>query len=206
MLYKNRQKFNSISVKIGILFSKIPLTPNQWTMLSIVPVLIAAYFIANEKFLEGAIAFIIAAFLDLVDGSVARVTGRTSKFGAYLDTIMDRYVEGIIIFSLLFVPLPALQFEEFFLPADAIIFIFFFGAFMTSYAKAAAKEKELVEEELKGGLLERAERLIVLFIGILLAAIKLQYLTFVLVLLAVFSNVSALQRIWKAKKETEKRK
>lgn len=203
MLYKNREKFNSISVKVGLIFSKIPLTPNQWTMLSIVPVLIAAYFIAKEEFLYGAIAFIVAAFLDLVDGSVARVTGRTSKFGAYLDTIMDRYVEGIIIFSLLFVPLPGIFFGDYFLGAEKIIFIFFFGTFLTSYVKAAAKEKALVQEELKGGLLERAERMILLFVGILLAIIDLQYLTFVLALLAMLTNITALQRILKAKKSTK---
>lgn len=199
MLYKNREKFNSVSVKVGMVFSKIPLTPNQWTLLSIVPVLFAAWFISREEFLFGAIAFIIAAFMDLIDGSVARVTGRATKFGAYLDTIMDRYVEGIIVFSLLFVPLPGLVLGEFNIGATTLIFIFFFGGFLTSYAKAAAKEKELVQEELKGGIFERAERLVVLFVGILLAIVSLEYLTLVLALLAVLSNVSALQRIWKAK-------
>jgi phosphatidylglycerophosphate synthase len=196
-LYTQREKFNRLSIKIGIICSKIPLSANQWTIVSLIPAIIAFYFLTKEQFLIGAILFFVSAAIDLVDGSVARVTGTVSKFGAYLDTIIDRYVEGIIIFGLLFASLP-----EFLIPAYAWIFLFLFGGATTTYAKAAAKEKELIAEgkELKGGMLERAERLIILFVGMLLATINPLYLTYVLALLAVLSNISALQRIAIAKK------
>ncbi len=195
-LYKRREIFSSLSVKVGIVFSRIGLSPNQWTFLTIVPAIIALYFLVEKQFLVAAIFFIISAFIDLVDGSVARVMGKTSRLGAYLDTIMDRYVEGVIVFALLFSGLPG-----FYLPAYAWIFIYIFGSLMTTYAKSAAKEKELVYEELKGGLLERAERMVILFIGILLASIQPVYLTYVIVILAILSNISALQRIWIATRE-----
>jgi hypothetical protein len=72
---------------------------------------------------------------------------------------------------------------------------------MTTYAKSAAKEKGVVYQELKGGLLERAERMIILFIGILLASVQPLFLTYVIIILAVLSNISALQRIWAAARE-----
>jgi len=195
-LYKRREIFSTISIKIGIVFSRVRLSPNQWTVLSIIPALIALYFLVYEQFLAAAVFFIISAFIDLVDGSVARVMGMTSRLGAYLDTVTDRYVEGIIVFALLFSGLPG-----FYLPIYAWIFLYIFGSLMTSYVKSAAKEKELVYEELRGGFLERAERLIILFIGILLASIEPVYLTYVIVILAVLTNVSALQRIWIAMRE-----
>jgi archaetidylinositol phosphate synthase len=142
-LYERREKFAGLSVKVGIAFSKLGLSPNQWTLLSIVPVSVAFYYLMNEEFLVAAVFFIISSFLDLVDGSVARVTGRVTKLGAYLDTIVDRYVEAIILFGLLFASLPDL-----FIPVYAWIFIYFFGGVMTTYAKAAAREKDLVEKEL----------------------------------------------------------
>lgn len=197
-LYKKREKFQGFSVKIGIAFARLRLSPNQWTLFSLVPILIALYFLIREQFLLAALFFIISSFLDLVDGSVARVTGQVTKLGAYLDTIVDRYIEGIIIFGLLFASLPNWVF-----PVQAWIFLYFFGALMTTYAKAAAREKDLVEKELKGGLLERAERLIILFVGILLAYYNRLYLTWVLALLAVLANVSALQRIWMAARNRE---
>ena len=202
MLYKNRQKFGGFFAKIGKVFSKIPLSPNQWTLISLLPVIAAVYFLSQQNFLIAGSLFIIASFLDMVDGAVARVTGKTSRFGAYLDTIVDRYVEAIILFGLLFVGLPG-----FYIPAYAWIFLYLFGSIMTTYAKAAAKEKEIIPEgkELKGGILERAERLIILFIGIIAAAFNPMYLTYVIVLLAILTNISALQRIWIAREFTYKK-
>lgn len=197
-MYRNRENFSRLSVKVGVLFAKLGLSPNAWTLLTIIPTLLAFWMLTKEQFLFAAGWFIIAAFIDMVDGAVARVTGRATKFGAYLDTMMDRYVEGIIIFGLLFASLPAV-----YIPAYAWIFLYFFGGFMTTYAKSAAKEKELVEKELRGGLLERAERLIILFVGMLLAAYNPLYLTYIIAVLAVLSNITALQRIWIARGATK---
>ncbi len=191
MLFKRREKFNSLSVKVGIIFSKLPLTPNQWTLLAFAPAIISAYFLIKEDFLLSALFFLLSGFIDLVDGSVARVTGRVTKLGAYLDTIADRYVEGIIIFALLFVSLPSVYF-----PIYVWLYVYLFGSMLTTYAKAAAKEKDLVDEEIKGGIMERAERLLILVLGIILAAYDKSFLSYIIVLLAVLANISALQRIY----------
>ncbi len=203
VLSENRHKFAGFTVKVGIVFSKLGLSPNQWTLLTLVPTFIALYFLIKEMFLEAAILFILASFIDIVDGSVARVTGRVTKFGAYLDTTIDRYIEGIIVFGLLFASLPNLVISGFTISLPALIFIYLFGGMMTTYAKSAAKEKELVDKELRGGILERAERLLILFVGILLAIYNPLYLTYVIAILAVLTNITAIQRIlmvWKKSK------
>lgn len=201
MLFKRREKFNSLSVKIGIIFSKLPLTPNQWTLLAFVPAVISAYFLINESFLLAALLLLLSGFIDLVDGSVARVTGRVTKLGAYLDTIADRYVEAIMIFALLFVSLPSVYF-----PIYVWLYVYLFGSMLTTYAKAAAKEKDLVDEEIKGGIMERAERLLILVIGIILASYDKSFLSYMIVLLAVLANISALQRIYYSVKAAKKSK
>ena len=189
-LYKNRARFSNFSVQVGIAFSKAGLSPNQWTLVSLLVVFAALYYLVQGYYLAAAGFFIVSSFLDLVDGSVARVTGKVSRIGGYLDTIVDRYVEGIIIIGLMFVGLPSPV-----LPAGVWLGIYLFGAMLTSYAKAAAVEKGLSVREIKGGLFERAERLLVLFVGLLLAAANPLYLTYVVILLAVASNFTALQRI-----------
>ncbi len=198
-LNENRQRFENMSVKIGAAFSKARLSPNQWTMLSIVPALIALYFLVNSDFLMAAIFFLVSGFLDMVDGAVARVMGKVTKLGGYLDTMMDRYVEALIVLGLLFVSLP-----DFYIPASAWLFLYFMGGMLTTYAKSAAKEKDLVDRELRGGLLGRAERLLILFIGILLAIVDKTYLTYVIVLLAILANFTAIQRAYIAKKASGK--
>lgn len=206
MLYENRDRFKGISIKIGMIFSKIPLTPNMWTVSSLVPAAISAYLLADSQFLLAAVFFAMAAFIDFIDGSVARVTGRATKFGAYLDTITDRYVEFILIAGLFFAGLPSLRIiPSLEIGAGTFLLFYLFGSTMTTYAKAAAREKELFEEgELKGGILERAERLILLFAGILFASISTIYLSGILAILAVMSNATALQRIMKAAKAAGK--
>jgi phosphatidylglycerophosphate synthase len=190
MLYKNRERFDSFSNKLGKTASKIPLSANQWTILSLITAIVSAYFIANNVFTIAALFLAVTAFLDVIDGAVARYRKTATKKGAYADTVADRYTEFILLVSMTFAALPAIL-------IDANIWIVFclFGCIMTTYAKSAAKEKEVVDQELKGGLLERSERLILLFVGLCLAIINTNYFVYILILYAVLTNITALQRI-----------
>jgi len=86
------------------------------------------------------------------------------------------------------------------LPGVAWVFLAFFGSIVTTYAKAAAKEKELVNQELKGGLLSRGERLGLIFValGFGIYDPSYMYMTYVIVVIAILANVTAFQRIWSA--------
>lgn len=196
MLEEKREKFKRIEVKMGEIFSKLGLTPNQYTLISLIFVLISFYFLINFNLVLALAFFLLATILDFIDGAVARFTKKETKKGAYLDTICDRYVEGTILLGFLFLPL-----TDFFLPAKAWIFLAFFGSLMTTYSKAAAKEKELVSEELKKGLLGRAERMILIFLAILLGIFNLSWLIYPIIILAIFSNLTAFQRIYLSLKE-----
>ena len=191
-LTSNRGRFSGFLEGIGKNFAKVGLSPNQWTLISLIPVIIAVYALMQGLFLVAGLLFILSSFIDIVDGSVARHLGKASKKGAYIDTIVDRYVEGIIIFGILLVGLPA-----FLLPSYVWIFLVIFGSIMTSYSKAAAKEKEIIGagSELKGRFIARAERLLILFAGIIAASINPIFLTYVLAILAVLANISALDAI-----------
>ncbi|MBI5332611.1 MAG: CDP-alcohol phosphatidyltransferase family protein [Candidatus Aenigmarchaeota archaeon] len=198
MLYAKREKLEKLSIKIGIRFSKLGISPNTWTLFAIIPAILSAYFMLTENFLAAALFLLIAAFMDVIDGAVARVTGRVTKLGAYIDCLTDRYVEFIVILSLMFISLP------FFIVQPYIwIALVIFGAMMTTYAKATAKEKELVDKEIRGGILERAERVFLLLIGIALAYFNPLYLVYVLALLAILTNLTALQRIYIAVKSSK---
>ncbi len=192
MLDTKRHWFKSLEVLIGKTFSLLPITPNGYTYLSGVFALIGMYYMIMQELVLSIVFFFIGAFLDFVDGAVARNKNISTKVGAYLDTIFDRYVEGMIFFGMLFLPLPKIW-----LPAYAWIFLVMFGSIVTTYAKAAAKEKELVNQELKGGILSRGERLILIFLALILGLIypDFMYTTYVLILIAVLGNFTAIQRI-----------
>ena len=188
MLYKNREKFVGIGDAVGKKFSLLPVSANQWTALTFVAALAASYFIASSSFLYAAILFAIAASLDIVDGSVARFRQSSTPKGAFYDTIIDRYVEFIVILALFLAGLPG-----FIVSIQIWILLLLFGGMMTTYARAAAKRD--IGVEVKGGIVERGERLIILFIGIVAAVFSTVYLSYAIVLLSVLSNISALQRI-----------
>lgn len=191
MLDKKRHWFKDLEKIIGKVFGSLPLTPNQYTYLSGVFALIGLYFISQENLILAIILFLIAAGLDFVDGAVARAKNMSSKIGAYLDTVFDRYVEGIMFFGILFLPLP-----YFIIPGYAWVYLAIFGSIVTTYVKAAAKEKDLVNQELKGGLLSRGERLILTFLALILGVIYPDYLymIYVIALIAILANFTAIQR------------
>ena len=193
MLESHRESFKSLSELTGKIFSKLSLTPNQYTLISLLFVLISFYFLIRVDLVLALIFFLLATILDFIDGAVARFTKKATKKGAYLDTISDRYIEGIILLGFLFLPLP-----DFLLPAKIWIFLAFFGSLMTTYAKAAAKEKELVERELKKGLLGRAERIVLIILAIFLGIFNFNWMIYPIIILAIFSNITALQRIFLA--------
>jgi len=198
-LYKNREKLSGFSLVVGKIFGRLGLSANVWTGLALVLTALTGYFLIKQEFALAFIFFIVAAFLDSVDGAVARFRKEASKLGSYYDTISDRYMEGIIALALLLVALPS-----FYLPSYFWIALYLFGSMTITYAKAAAKEKELTKTEIRGGLLERPERLILLAVGILLANFSLLYFIYVIVLLAVLCNITALQRFWIAVKTAKK--
>ncbi|MDD3032399.1 MAG: CDP-alcohol phosphatidyltransferase family protein [Candidatus Pacebacteria bacterium] len=194
MLDLKREWFKSEERLIGRTLGKLPITPNQWTCLSVVFALVGLYFTINLSFVLAFVMFFFAGILDFVDGSVARAKNMSSKTGAYIDTVVDRYVEGIMLFGLLFVTLP-----EILIPAYAWVFLAIFGSIVTTYAKAAAKEKDLVNQELKGGLMSRGERIILIFAMFILLAFSQAYIaTIILIVIAVLSNFTALQRFFSA--------
>jgi len=195
MLDTKRHWFKDLEKLVGKIFGSLPLTPNQYTYLSGIFALIGLWFMMGESLVWATVFFVIAAGLDFVDGAVARAKNMSSKVGAYLDTVFDRYVEGIIFFGMLFLALPTVL-----IPGYAWVYLAIFGSVVTTYVKAAAKEKDLVNQELKGGLLSRGERLILIFIALILGIIYPDYLymTYVVVIIAILANFTALQRFHSA--------
>jgi phosphatidylglycerophosphate synthase len=195
MLDTKRHWFKDLEKIVGKIFGALPLTPNQYTYLSGIFALVGLWYMVKENLIWAIVFFLIAAGLDFVDGAVARAKNMSSKVGAYLDTVFDRYVEGIIFFGMLFLTLPTVI-----IPGQAWVYLAIFGSIVTTYVKAAAKEKDLVNQELKGGLLSRGERLILIFIALILGVMYSDYLymTYVVALIAVLANFTAIQRFQSA--------
>ncbi len=131
--------------------------------------------------LGGTIA-LVASIFDMLDGRVARLRGRETKFGAYLDSTMDRYSDMVLYMGLLILYARVDK-----TPHMVLVWVAAFGSFMTSYARARA---ESLIAKCDVGFMERPERIVLLILGALT-----NHMVAVLWVIAVLSNVAAVQRI-----------
>lgn len=142
---------------------------------------------------------LFAGIFDMFDGAMARVSNTATTFGAFIDSTLDRYSESIILFGLLFYAVQRPTLHDALWPFAheqswmiCLIFIAVVGSLMVSYAKARA---EGLGFECKTGLLARPERVIILALGLLAGTVFSGAVIWALVLLAIFSNVTAIERI-----------
>ena len=174
----------------------IGLSPNAWTLISLVPALAGLVALVMHQLALGLAMFALSAFIDIVDGTVARVTNQVSDKGAYIDGVVDRYVELMLYLGLL-IYIGRGDFLG--LPSEVWIVLLIFGGLMTSFVRAYADHRGIVKDpgELKrmGGLLERLERLMLLYFGMFLGLFDIQWLMAVIALTALLANATALQRI-----------
>ena len=192
MLYKKRKYFKNLSKDLGYMFSKLPLSPNQWTMSSLVLAIILFYFMVNQNFLASFVLCVLTISIDMIDGAVARATKSATKFGAYLDTVIDRFIEFFIILGFLFIGYPVFIFNS-----SIWTMLLLFGSLMSTYSKPAAFEKGLIRKELKGGgILEHTDRLICFLIIILLSYFSKEYATYLIAITAILTFISFLQRFY----------
>jgi len=183
---KTRKSVEALAHQVG----KTGLSPNALTVLGFLLNTLVAYVLAQGHFLAGGILFIFASLFDTVDGAVARTMGKTSPFGAFLDSTLDRFSEAVVYLGILLYYL-----REGNRTAIILIYIAIIGSIMVSYTRARA---EGLGVECRAGFFTRFERLALLSLGLITG-----YVLIVLALLAVFSNLTALQRmyiVWKALK------
>jgi phosphatidylinositol phosphate synthase len=167
----------------------IGMTPNMATLLGLLLNAITAVILAMGSLRLGGVMLLIAGVFDMVDGALARVRNQKTTFGAFFDSTLDRYSEGIIILGvILYVnSLPPSTEKDWTL---ALAYIAGLGSLMVSYVRARAEGLGL---EMKSGLMARPERVLVLAAGLILGAE--QWLLWTLLLLAVTSVFTSVQRI-----------
>lgn len=186
--------------KLGHIFDKplggvaknIPLSPNVLTITGFIVTIFAALVLGTDLF-WGGIMVLAGAGFDILDGVVARVNRKSTKFGAFLDSVLDRYSDALILLA---VAWNFLQNEL--LTGVALCLMALVGAFLVSYTRARA---EGLGQNCKVGLMERPERLILISAGSISGL-----MVPALWVLAVLTHVTVLQRVyfvWKSLPDTD---
>ncbi len=156
--------------------------PNVFTCLGLFINAAAAWLFSQGEFTKAGLVVLLGAVFDLVDGPVARHSNRVTFFGGFLDSVIDRYSDLILLMGMLVYYATINRFSYIVLTAAAMA-----GSVMISYARARA-EKDI--PKCKVGFLERPERIVLIIIGALS-----NRMAPVLWVIAVLSNWTVIQRI-----------
>jgi CDP-diacylglycerol--glycerol-3-phosphate 3-phosphatidyltransferase len=166
--------------------AQLGIHPNVLTMTGLLLALLSGWFLGQGRFRLGALFLLVGGLFDMLDGAVARRSGKGSSFGAFLDSTMDRFAEIVPYLGLAY---GLRERWEFLLP-----FLVITGSLMVSYTRARV-------EGLGGtcavGMLERPERIVLVFLGLFIGG---PFLPLALILLAAGSYFTTFQRIAHARK------
>jgi len=172
---------HALDKPFGGLAGKIRFSPNSITITGFLLTLIAGPVLAYDLRL-GAFCMVPGTLLDMLDGLVARVQGKATPYGAFLDSVLDRYSDAAILLA---IAVNLWQGAE--LLGVVLCGVSLVGSFIISYARARA---EGLGVDCKHGLMERPDRLLVLFIGAVSG-----YMVMALAVLSVLTHMTVLQRI-----------
>lgn len=187
MLTKLKEKVQNMLTLEAKAAHNIGLTPNMVSLIGLALALFSAlvYAVSQSQplwILVATILLLASGFCDALDGVIARIYQQTSVFGGFLDSLLDRYADAVVyagvIIGGLCDPLWGLA---------ALV-----GSMMVSYSRARAEAAEIKMESV--GVAERAERMLILAVASIAAIFWLPALNIGVILLAVLSNFTVLQR------------
>ena len=180
-----------ILVPIIALLNKTGVTPNFLTWLGFVLLLPSLYFLIKGKFISAALIIIFATLFDMLDGALARMTDKKTKFGGFLDSTVDRFAEGVLYLGLLIFYTGTNNFYGIILSYSTM-----FLSFCISYIRARAGGLRI---DCEIGLFTRPEQLVALIIGLLSNLV-----VYMLAVISAVSLITIIQRMWLVYTEAKK--
>lgn len=173
----------NVADPMGRAVGSLGVTPNMISLAGFAGILLAAWLVTREALVAAGLVFLAASLLDMVDGAVARATGKATDYGAVLDAVLDRASEVILLAAC------AWYFGERGEEIQAgVTLAAIFGSVAVSLMRAHAEAAGLSMRE---GLFRRQERVAILTIGLLFNGLGV-----VVWALAILANLTALQRLW----------
>jgi len=177
---------------IAIFLNRLGLAPNTVTLIGLAGNLVGALSLARGEFLIGGLLVLAMGPVDALDGTMARLRGERSDFGAFVDSVTDRYSELLIFAGLIAY---YLQMGE--AAMAGAVFAAWGGSVLVSYVKARG---EALGFEVRGGILTRMERFLVLGPSLVFG-----YPSVGILGVAVFANITAIQRIYLVRRQARQR-
>lgn len=174
------------------LIQRMGLKPNTLTFIGLSLNGLASWALATGEWLQGASLIILAGFFDILDGAMARNCRATSSFGSFLDSVIDRYSDLILLVGLLI--FYSRQGNDLY---QVLVGLSLMGTALVPYTRARA---EIIIPQCNVGIMERPERILLIFLGAAIPSI----MPIVIWILAVLTNLTVVQRVLYTRRQMEK--
>ncbi len=176
---------------VGV-FGDSPITPNMLTLFGLAITTVGAGLLATSHLFLAGWVLLFAGLFDILDGALARAAGKVYRYGAFLDSTVDRYSEGVVYLGILVFFLGKHWTLE-----PILVVLALMGSLLVSYVRARAQSLGF---QCDVGILARPERVVIIVAGLLLDPINFDgwpsALTLALWVLVVGTNFTAVQRVW----------
>ncbi len=180
------------ALRLAMRLKRVPfITPNGLTLAGLVVTTLGAAVLGWGHLLIAGIILVFAGLFDILDGALARASGREYRYGAFLDSTTDRYSEGVIYLGILVYFLARHHTVE-----PILVFSALAGSYLVSYVRARAQSLGFTCDV---GFLARPERVVIIAAGLIIGQLSLA-----LWILAIGTNLTALQRVavvWRQSRE-----
>jgi archaetidylinositol phosphate synthase len=195
MLTKLKAKVQSAIAAQAKTANKIGLTPNMISVVGIVLAFLAAlaYTRGHENLILAVVLLLLSGYCDVLDGAIARLCEKATPFGGFLDSLLDRYADSAVYAGIILGGLCTI-------PWGLIALI---GSLLVSYTRARAEAADVKMETI--GIAERAERILILAVASLTEIFLTNAVEAAIILLAILTNLTVLQRSIHAYKALKKR-
>jgi CDP-diacylglycerol--glycerol-3-phosphate 3-phosphatidyltransferase len=199
---QTRARVRGAAMPIAAVAGKLGLTPNALTVIGFGIACLAAWAAAAQLWLAAAALVIFGGSFDMLDGGLARLQNRVTRFGAFLDSTLDRWGEGAV-----YIGIVAGASAAGFVAGAALAAAAAVCSFQVSYTRARAEGLGLHGEV---GIAPRAERLVILTAGLVAAGLDgglaadargRAWLALALGIIVVTTTITALQRTWHVRKQ-----
>jgi len=182
---------------VAKLLLRLKVTPDGITWFGCgATVVISFAFLAQGKFLIGALLFGLFSLIDLLDGTMARMLGTAGPWGAFLDSTLDRVSDSAVICALIYFYVNSeVSLRNVVVIAGIVSLVM---SLLTSYARAKA---ESLDAQCTVGIAERAERNLIIWMALLVSALVTDVMPYAFVLLAVVSTITVIQRMLFVRKQ-----
>jgi CDP-diacylglycerol--glycerol-3-phosphate 3-phosphatidyltransferase len=182
---------------VAKLLLRLKVTPDGITWFGCgATVVISFAFLAQGKFLIGALLFGLFSLIDLLDGTMARMLGTAGPWGAFLDSTLDRVSDSAVICALIYFYVNSEVSQRNVVLIAGIVSLVM--SLLTSYARAKA---ESLDAQCTVGIAERAERNLIIWIALLVSGLVTDVMPYAFVLLAVVSTITVIQRMLFVRKQ-----